>query len=248
MWKKNSSDERGIPLANWNLVCTPKELGGLGVIDLKIFNEALLAKWCWYWAKPDTKLWKTIFTTSFEMERQSDLSNCKFFNHTLKTAQKACEKFMVRIVGNGARTRFWEHNWGLGFLCIKFPLLYEEAADKDMIVQQAFQQNFSNLCIITGMVQQGTLLAQLQQLQSILRTQPLLTATQDEVEWSLTTTKEFSVKSMYRGLKGEPESTIRIHKVWKMKVPPRFKVFAWLAYHEKILTAENLQKKGMEFT
>lgn len=32
-------------LADWNLVCSPKDQGGLGVLDLKKMNEALLAKW-----------------------------------------------------------------------------------------------------------------------------------------------------------------------------------------------------------
>jgi hypothetical protein len=32
-------------LAEWNLVCSPKNMGGLGVLDLQKMNEALLAKW-----------------------------------------------------------------------------------------------------------------------------------------------------------------------------------------------------------
>ena len=49
---------------------------------------------------------------------------------------------------------------------------------------------------------------------------------------------------MYQKLKEESRTIVIIHKVWKMKVPPRIKVFGWLTYHEKILTAENLQKRG----
>jgi hypothetical protein len=35
-------------LADWNMVCSPRGQGGLGVLDLhKTMNEALLAKWLW---------------------------------------------------------------------------------------------------------------------------------------------------------------------------------------------------------
>lgn len=41
------SAQKKINLANWDLVCTPKQLGGLGVMDLKVFNNTLLIKWLW---------------------------------------------------------------------------------------------------------------------------------------------------------------------------------------------------------
>jgi hypothetical protein len=34
-------------LVDWGIVCTPKNQGGLGVLDLKCMNEALLAKCIW---------------------------------------------------------------------------------------------------------------------------------------------------------------------------------------------------------
>jgi hypothetical protein len=32
-------------LVSWNVVCKSKSQGGLGVLDLKIMNTVLLAKW-----------------------------------------------------------------------------------------------------------------------------------------------------------------------------------------------------------
>jgi hypothetical protein len=34
-------------LVNWQIVCIPKDQGGLGVLDLEKMNIALLAKWLW---------------------------------------------------------------------------------------------------------------------------------------------------------------------------------------------------------
>ena len=44
-WAKNTDDgPKAISLAAWNLVCCPKENGGLGIIDLQIQNQGLLLK------------------------------------------------------------------------------------------------------------------------------------------------------------------------------------------------------------
>lgn len=34
-----------IHLANWDMVTLPKKMGGLGIIGIRNFNRALLAKW-----------------------------------------------------------------------------------------------------------------------------------------------------------------------------------------------------------
>ena len=41
------SDGRKIAWVSWKKVCEPRDYGGLGVIDLRKFNLALLGKWIW---------------------------------------------------------------------------------------------------------------------------------------------------------------------------------------------------------
>jgi hypothetical protein len=45
LWQGIDPDMRKLYLANWELVCTPKSMGGSRIIDLKILNTALLSKW-----------------------------------------------------------------------------------------------------------------------------------------------------------------------------------------------------------
>ena len=40
-----AAEGRKIAWASWSLVCKPREFGGLGIMDLKLFNLALLGKW-----------------------------------------------------------------------------------------------------------------------------------------------------------------------------------------------------------
>jgi len=38
---------RKVTWASWKKVCEPREVGGLGIIDFRTFNSALLGKWIW---------------------------------------------------------------------------------------------------------------------------------------------------------------------------------------------------------
>lgn len=40
-----------IPLLAWELVCRPKQDGGLGIIDCELWNQATVAKYVWNIAK-----------------------------------------------------------------------------------------------------------------------------------------------------------------------------------------------------
>ena len=47
LWHGGNSTRRKYSLVSWRIVCKSKDQGGLGVLDLKLRNKALLAKW-WY--------------------------------------------------------------------------------------------------------------------------------------------------------------------------------------------------------
>lgn len=48
LWRGASEEGKGYHLVNWQTVCQPKAVGGIGILDLKIFNQALLLKWMWW--------------------------------------------------------------------------------------------------------------------------------------------------------------------------------------------------------
>lgn len=61
LWHGAGDQTKGYNLAKWELFCQPKLAKGLGVLDLRAFNKALLLKWYWWWFKPDDKMWKSLF-------------------------------------------------------------------------------------------------------------------------------------------------------------------------------------------
>lgn len=211
------------------------------MIDLQTFNSALLAKRYWYWSKPEMRLWKSAILITHE-ERPCNIPTCKFFQQSLRNLQGLMYANMKWSVGDGVFIQFWQHDWGLGILKDEFNVLFMEARDPYISLQEVL--NIQDLVSMFNMVGSLTFITQLSELQTKLLTRPTTITINDAVSWRLTTTGEYTVQSAYKRMKDKPTVTTRIHRVWKMKVPPRIKVFAWLTYHGRILTIDNLVTRG----
>lgn len=55
---------------------------------------------------------------------------------------------------------------------------------------------------------------------------------------------QFTVKYAYHMLCNGPRITSRVTTIWKLNLPLRFEVFAWLLHNDKILIAKNLRSRG----
>lgn len=57
IWGRNTNGKNVISLINWGAVCTPREYGGLGIIDLDLQNISLLLRWWWRPNSQPSALW-----------------------------------------------------------------------------------------------------------------------------------------------------------------------------------------------
>ncbi|RVW42672.1 putative ribonuclease H protein [Vitis vinifera] len=60
--------ERKVHLINWEVVCTQKEKGGLGIRKIDLLNKALLSKWIWRLASEKDNLWKKVIGVKYGQE------------------------------------------------------------------------------------------------------------------------------------------------------------------------------------
>ena len=49
----------------WDIVCLPKDKGGLGIKDVNTFNLALLAKWKWHLFQHQGQLWARVLESKY---------------------------------------------------------------------------------------------------------------------------------------------------------------------------------------
>ena len=60
--------EGKIHVVKWDVVCTDKNKGGLGLRKIVMLNRALLGKWIWMFACEKDNLWKQVITTKYGQE------------------------------------------------------------------------------------------------------------------------------------------------------------------------------------
>jgi len=76
------SEGRKIEWVSWKKACKPREAGDLGILNLRLFNAALLGKWIWRLETKKGGLWKEILESKYGGWRnlQKQRSNAKDSN------------------------------------------------------------------------------------------------------------------------------------------------------------------------
>ena len=64
-WWRQRGDQRKIHWKNWETLCKPKALGGMGFKDLENFNEAKLAKQVWRLLVDRSSLFYRVFSAKY---------------------------------------------------------------------------------------------------------------------------------------------------------------------------------------
>ena len=73
LWKGTEVVEGGKCLVNWPTVCQPKDVGGLGILNLDILSKAFRTRWEWNLRASEKKPWCEL--ASPEDEEIRDIFN-----------------------------------------------------------------------------------------------------------------------------------------------------------------------------
>jgi hypothetical protein len=93
LWTGKEGSIRGKCMVAWPSVCQPMDLGGLGILDLRLSSIALQTRWLWLQQAEDTRAWAELLL-SMPREVQS------FF-----------EASTYNILGDGQSAAFWMGRW-----------------------------------------------------------------------------------------------------------------------------------------
>jgi hypothetical protein len=76
----------------------------------------------------------------------------------------------------------------------------------------------------------------------MLKDMSLGDSTQDELEWALDKSKNFTTKSLYRFLNHRGVIIANSKNMWKTKLPLKVKIFVWQLSNNKLQEAVSLKK------
>jgi hypothetical protein len=139
LWRGADINDKKLLKAAWLMVCLPKKYGGLGVLHLETYNEALLLKNL-------HKFFNKVNIPWVQLIWEKYYANGRLPNHTLKGSfwwrdiLRLLSKFksLVTISVHKGDTRFlWQDMWGRSIRSQGFPQLFSFAKITNISVCRA---------------------------------------------------------------------------------------------------------------
>ena len=98
-------------MVKWEQMCLPKDFGGLGIINARIFNDTLLLKWVWGLLRDkEGDLCCQLLKAKYYKNKPFTTSKVGIGSQFWKGIQKIRHKInfgLKKVVLNGESTLFW---------------------------------------------------------------------------------------------------------------------------------------------
>lgn len=122
----------------WDKICSPKEMGGLGVMPIKYKNLSMFAKWWWRCYSERSKCWNKILVQkyggiiNFDLSSLDSSRNCSYIVKDFSNLASSSElshlidrNYFKWRVNDGSSVYFWEDIWfDQGSLMARFHRLF----------------------------------------------------------------------------------------------------------------------------
>uniref|UniRef100_A0A2N9GAG5 Reverse transcriptase domain-containing protein n=1 Tax=Fagus sylvatica TaxID=28930 RepID=A0A2N9GAG5_FAGSY len=240
-------------LVNWDTVCSPIARGGLGIRLLVPFNKALLGKWLWRFGVEENRLWRRVVASRYGVVNGGWCTSqvrgpygCGLWKGIMR-GWNHFHNHLRFTVGRGDRVRLWHDCW-CGDRALKdvFPSIFECASQKDAFLNEvmvrhngrvvwnvSFLRNFNDWEIDFVV-----------QFLNLIESKAPLQEVEDGPWWHLRKNGRFDIRSFYDALRDSPHVVFPWRSIWRTKAPRRVRFFVWSAAWNKILTCDNLAKRG----
>jgi hypothetical protein len=114
-------------LIKWQDICQPKSHGGLGVINTKAMNIAVMSKWIW-----------RIYSGENE---ELLLVGCSPFWHSIHKVKNHFKLEVKFFPGSNSNISFWKDTWIREEpLSVRFPTLFEKSSDSYLNLAHAYTE------------------------------------------------------------------------------------------------------------
>jgi hypothetical protein len=254
-WWGAENGKRKTHWVSWDIMMRPKEYGGVGFRDMRLFNQALLARQAWRLIQCQDTLCAQLLKAKYYPN--GSIIDTVFSGNSSSTwnaiayGRELLKKGVIWRVGNGANIRVWRDPW----------------IPRDAMHTPKTPQGRCRFRWVADFLQpDGSWnLARLQQyfiqedVDEICKLKPSSRNEMDFIAWHPEKRGVFTVKSAYQlALKGSeqfqnqgaisarPDGQRPGWKViWGCSVPPKVKILAWKICRNAISTHTNLARRSL---
>ncbi|KAG8381639.1 hypothetical protein BUALT_Bualt06G0142500 [Buddleja alternifolia] len=235
--------KRKMHLLKWDIICQPKESGGLGLRRLRDVNFALLGKLGWQVITEESRLWVQVMLHKYVQRNRARARGATSYSwRSISATLSFLRKGIQWIVGTSEAIRFWTDKWIDGG-----PL--ERSVDQPLDTETlhrtvasywipSFGWDWESIGILPSAV-------------VIALNNVNLDITGDHADtsrWKLSPNGRYNCKSAYSELSQTGDNSWEARqwmRVWKSHGIHRRKMFVWLVRHGKILTRAHLYSRGL---
>lgn len=229
LWRGRKEANGGHCLIAWPKVSRPKDLGGLGILDLQRFGWALRVRWLWLGKTEPERPWSTF---------PVPVHNC---------AQSLFATAILSEVGNGANTKFWTDRWLNGCsIEMLAPRLFA-CVPKRRASRRTVQEALTNDKWLEDIQSHYSVavLSEYFDVWDLVQDVVLQPDVEDSHRWRFVASGQFTTKSAYEAfffgsILFQPSKLI-----WGTGAPRRCKFFLWLVAHNRCWTADRLARRGL---
>ena len=258
-WWDKSPDKKIMCWLAWEKLTKPKATGGLGLLDIQISNQALLAKIVWRILMSPSCLLARGLTGKYCHKRSfldaQTPAVCSHGWRSILYGRDLLQEHLGKAIGNGQNTKIWKDLWiSLTSQTKPFGPIHESALD--LRVSDLFTDNLQwNKDRIEKLLPDFS-----KQIQSL---RPSKEGAKDIFVWLPLDSGIYSTKSGYKSKSQTttflgPQSTAIqpfpdlefnwIKDIWSSKTAPKLKLFLWSCIQGALPLGSELQRRGMNST
>ncbi|CAN1822064.1 Putative ribonuclease H protein At1g65750 [Linum perenne] len=233
---------RKIHNINWETVCKPKRLGGLGLRTARDLNKAFLMKIVWGLLRHPSDLWVKVLTgkylkktsEGFVLARNSGFS--AFWRGVMKVWPNLVNGLQWSI-GEGRSTRFWIDRWLDSGVILIDHALNLQGVNASLTVSAACSDNdgWNSEFIFSSLPRDIAL-------QVLGMSSPRSDLGPDSLVWGLEPNGRFSIRSAYQLLNdfSDDVSGPNWDHIWSWTGPNKIRHFLCLATHNRLPLIRNV--------
>jgi hypothetical protein len=136
-------------MMRWEVLATPKPIGGLSFTDTRIMNQCLLSKWIFRLESGDKSPCCKLLRAKYLGEKgfySSSSEGVYQFWAALHEIKHCCARGLIYIVGDGKKVRFWLDMWlGQCPLSVVYSNIFQICNEHNSTIYEVFRNNEINL-------------------------------------------------------------------------------------------------------